>query len=269
MNVIKKNYLIVIGIVIVYLFLIYSNTQLFFISLFLIVSLTLLTFKTNLFILAALFNFNKGNVNKGEMIFKKLIDKNTKNYKPYMYIGNNELHAGNYDKAIELLKKALTLNPDIIGHKNTVCTLSCCYWKKKDVATAIKYLEDLRNQYEYINDGILATLGFYYILEDNLDSALKITELALLVNESNSQCYDNLGQIYTLNNQHDKAYEAFNKALELKPDSVDALFNLGFLYEKDGHLHKALKYYNLAKEAPPTTLNDVTIDQIINKIENI
>ncbi len=228
--------------------------------------------KDNILTIIAIGNYNSGKSSEALVMFKKLIDNNTKNATSYAYYGNTLLLEEKPNEAIPYLEKGLTLKCDSIIHKNLVLTLSSCYWVLGDIKKAISLLEELKAKYSYLNHSVLATLGYLYILENDLDKALENTNLALLDNENSSTALDNMGQIELKKNNIESAKEYFEKALLIKEDLVDSIYYLGViaLMENDKNSKiEAKKYFEKALTCNISVMNTVTKEEILEKLEEV
>ena len=112
--------------------------------------------------------------------------------------GKTYYNNGEYDKAIEIFKKAVELNPN-----------EYLNWQWLG-----------RSYYERYSDGDE---------ENALNSLLKAVEL----NPNNDSNWYWLGISYGMNSQYDKEKESFLKATELNPNNADNWYKLGISYFND------------------------------------
>ena len=124
------------------------------------------------------------------------------------YCNNEE-----YDKAIEIFKKAVELNPN-----------------------------DYANWY---NLGILYRDNEQY--EDAIKSLLKATEL----NSNDYQSWLDLAISYIHNEQYEEAIEPLLKAIELNPNDASSLSILGYVYKINGQYEEAINSLLKAVELNP------------------
>jgi tetratricopeptide (TPR) repeat protein len=134
-----------------------------------------------------------------------------------------------YDKALELFKKCLTIELKILGAEHT------------DVATTYYYIGDLwQKKGEYDK-----ALEFY-------EKCLAI-ELKTLGAEHPyvAQCYTDLGVVWSDMGEYDKALELYEKGLAIRlmafgaehPDVATSFNNLGSAWSSKGEYDKALDLY--------------------------
>ncbi len=250
--------------------LVFNSLTLFFVFSVILSAVLIYLNKDAAYATVGVGNYNSGKVEEGIAIFKKLVDKNSKNGISYAYYGNHLLLQEKPSEAIEVLERGLKLKKDPIIHKNIVLSLSSCYWFIGDVKKAIELLEDLKKQYGYLNHAVLATLGYLYFLDDNMEKALENTNLALIDDPKSSAALDNLGQIAYKQGNVEKAIEYFNEALEIKPNLVDSLYNLGLIELHKNTTESTLKakeYFEKALTCSITVMNTVTESEIKEKLE--
>lgn len=132
------------------------------------------------------------------------------------YCNNEE-----YDKAIEIFKKAVELNPN-----------EYLNWQWLG-----------RSYYERYSDGDE---------ENALNSLLKAVEL----NPNDDSNWYWLGISYGMNSQYDKEKESFLKATELNPNNADNWYKLGISYFNDKQYDKAIESFSKAVELNPNDDNN-------------
>lgn len=63
------------------------------------------------------FNLQQKSLNDAKVFFEKAIELNPRQYKSYWYLSEIAFMLGDFDKAIEWLKKLIAVNPDVMHHK--------------------------------------------------------------------------------------------------------------------------------------------------------
>jgi len=207
----------------------------------------------------------KGDHDKAKILLKKSIDKNTPSPAAHYNYGNLVLRDGDAQTALTCLRKARTLRPDPIMEKNIYMTIGSCYWVTGEIDKAIETLEQMRKDYEYVNENVLSTLAYMYHVKGDYDVAHELTDKALAEAPEYAAAWDNRGQIFLAQGDLTQAKESFAKALAYKPTLVDSLYYMGLLHEQENDLEAARSYYKRAVEAPISALNTVTTAQITEK----
>lgn len=135
--------------------------------------------------------------------------------------GKTYYNNGEYDKAIEIFKKAVELNPN-----------EYLNWQWLG-----------RSYYERYSDGDE---------ENALNSLLKAVEL----NPNDDSNWYWLGISYGMNSRYDKEKESFLKATELNPNNADNWYKLGISYFNDKQYDKAIESFSKAVELNPNDDNN-------------
>lgn len=121
--------------------------------------------------------------------------------------------AGKNDAAIELVRKAIELDPAAPAFRNT--------------------------------------LGFLLRLARKFDEAIAALEEAIALKPDYSEARNNLGIALSEAGRVDEAIRSYEEALEAKPDFPEVLNNLGNILARNGRLEDALTRYEAALELRP------------------
>ncbi|MEA2062283.1 MAG: tetratricopeptide repeat protein [Gemmatimonadota bacterium] len=124
--------------------------------------------------------------------------------------------AERYQKALELFRRALRLDPYSPGLNNNI--------------------------------------GITYMMLKQYTKAAEAFQRALSSAPDDPQAYHNLGVVSTLLNQNGEAEEYFLEAIRRNPDHASARTNLGTIYQKTGRTGQAVEQYRLALVINPNSL---------------
>lgn len=248
-----------------------NSILMFFILSILLSAILILLNKDSVLTTIAIGDENSGRHQQALNSLEKLVKRNTKNATAYAYYGNMLLMDGNPKEAIVILEKGLTLKCNSIIHKNLVLALSSSYWVDGDVKKGIALLEDLIAQYSYINHHVYSTLGYLYLLDNNIEDATKYTSLALEDDETSSSALDNMGQIKFTLGEYDEAKDYFKKALAQRDNLADSLYYLGVIYlnEDTKDLTQAKNYLERARACNVSVMNTITDEMIEAKLQEL
>ncbi|QUI21538.1 tetratricopeptide repeat protein [Vallitalea pronyensis] len=205
------------------------------------------------------------------------------------------------EKALEVFNKTIDLKPYFLIDKIVKCNIAICYWKLGNVDEAIRVYEKVfedyalpvdeeeadtdgenalveveedsekpeyeitTNTYIYAQD--YTTLGFLYLLKDNVEKAIMNSKKALILNGKYAPALDNLGQIYYRLEDYSASFDYLKQALEINPKMADSNFYMGLVMEKKGDMEEAKKYYELAASCRVNALNTVTSEEIDRKVK--
>lgn len=166
------------------------------------------------------------------------------------------LNTGDYDKAVNPLRKLIEKDKSIEGYQylGEILLEKGNQLKEKDEAEAnraydesIKVLEEGRKIYPN-EQRILVALSNAYIAANKLDVARDVFKAGVEAEPENQYYRYNYGVLLLNADEFEEAEKQFLKAIEIDPDYENALYNLGVTYVKWGtHLNK------LAEEKDETT----------------
>ena len=122
-----------------------------------------------------------------------------------------------YDSAIELYQKALSINPD--------------------------------NEWSAVVAQALAAI--YHQIKGNSDAAISMLQNALLLTKDKSQIYQAIADIYYDIEDLDKAIEFYNASLDSDCNNPKAYSRLAMAYWEKDYIEKAIIYYSKAIDLDP------------------
>ncbi|NLU52323.1 MAG: tetratricopeptide repeat protein [Clostridiaceae bacterium] len=212
----------------------------------------------------------------------------------YQNSANAKYHKGDFDGALQDLKKAVEIAPKAAKLRGSLAylllklgftdeaafqidkALDCAdnendryalrqtkamvLWKQGKIDEAIEDLEKLLEQYEHTN--VYATLGFLYIEKGDMQKALDFNLKAMDYNSSNAIILDNLGSTYIKLGEYDKANEIYQNVMKLKPVFPEAYYNYAHVLEHTGDLEKALYMVRHALSLRFWNVSTVTRDEV-------
>ena len=213
----------------------YSRKALVYITVFLVVVLSVATYKRN-----AVW---KDEVSLWEDTLKGSPNKS----RPHNNLGTAYANQGHIDEAINEYKTALKIKPDFAGaHYN----LGTAYGKRGRIDEAIKeFQEALKNNPDYAEAH--NNLGTAYSQQGRLDEASNEYKTALKIKPDYVDAHKNLGNVYEEQGRLDEAINEFKAALKINPYYVDAYNNLGSAYLMQGHYNEAINEYQTALKINP------------------
>lgn len=139
-----------------------------------------------------------------------------KNYDFYIKEGNSFLKQGDYEQAVETLKRAIAINPNSSKAHNL---LGIAYFRRKDYKLA-------KEQYEK----------------------------SLQISPAYAQACSNLGSTHLMLRDFKEAEKMFKKALSLDPNLISPYFSLGTLYIEQGKIEEGIIYFSKGVELDPEFL---------------
>lgn len=144
---------------------------------------------------------------------------------------------------------------------------SIVLWRQGEREKSIELVEQLYAKYK--NTVIYGTLGYYYLLNDQLEQALELNEEAYDFNDSNNAILDNLGLTYYYLERYDEALTIFEKLMQGNPTFREAYYNIGLVFEQLGRIQEAYEHYQQAITHKPALVTHVTTEEIEAKLTSL
>ena len=159
---------------------------------------------------------------------------------------------GEYDKAIEIFKKAIELYP---SDDESWRWLGNSYLKSGQIEEAIKY--HLKSTELNPNKGVnWSMLGSSYLINGQKEEAIKYCLKSTELNPNDYANWRNLASSYMHNGQFQESIESLLKAIELTPNDEVSFTLLGCAYKFNEQYEDAIKYLLKAKELNPDGFNN-------------
>ncbi len=190
---------------------------------------------------------DQGKLQEAEAIYRDLIAAGTRNHIAYGNLAALCGMQGRFDELLELLKKALQLNPNYPeAHYNLGNALK----DKGDLSAAITSYNtalQLKPNYPEAHNN----LGNVLKDKGDLSAAIASYNTALQLNPSFPDAHNNLGNALQDKGDLTAAIASYNAALQLNPNFSDAHNNLGNALKDKGDLAAAIASYNTALQLKP------------------
>jgi tetratricopeptide (TPR) repeat protein len=173
------------------------------------------------------FQYCKGNVNVAfgmmQSAYKttKLSPHKTISYSYYL------IREGRIDEAETILNKVTYLKKRELSPAdlmNAKINRSLVLWKQDKLDEAIELLEECHKE-NLVSTTLYGTLGYFYILNNQLPKALEYNKQAFEYNSDNAVIADNLAYNYILFGEFEKAEEIYKKILVAKPQFIEPYYN--------------------------------------------
>lgn len=186
------------------------------------------------------------------MAFKLALEKDSDN--PFY---NNSLayafvQAELYDEAIEHYQKAIKFNPDAKWTSIVCQALGSIYSQVKDNHEAAIASFQAGSILDPENSEIHLNLGDVYVLENDLDNAIRCYCESININCDDYRAYAKMGLALWEKDYVEEAIVAYHRTIELNPCYEIAQNNLGVIYlDGIGVPDEALTYFEKAIELNP------------------
>ena len=159
--------------------------------------------------------------------------------------------AGNTDKSVDYILKAVALSPD---DANVNLTAGRIFMQKQEFETALPYIQKAVELEPSNTQSIRNLAQIYYDLAlldssrytERLEKSIQTYEVAInkeMDREVKADLYFNLGILYTKADNLEEAEYNFTNALDENPDDVEAVMGMALVFENAEKWRKAEKFY--------------------------
>lgn len=208
-------------------------------------------YKENALIIDAVTEFNKGNIQKAESLFKNVLSNNKCSATAMYYLSCIYMQKEDYSSAISYSKQAMETDDNNIWYKLQLCEI---YAAVQDYDQCAEVLEKIVKQQPETLEYWQQLALIYHVKQDAKKelSVLNRMEERFGVNETTSiQKF----QIYREQKDNKKAEQEMIKLHENYPTQSKYLSILAEMKMKEKDYDKALYYYNKVKEIDPEEEN--------------
>ncbi len=160
----------------------------------------------------ALEHHQAGRLHEAEAIYRQVLQAAPDHPDALHFLGAIAYHQGKNESAVELISKAISVNPS-------------------------------RSMYYNLGNALKA--------QGNLDEAAESYRKALLLQPDYAEAHVNLGNVLQAQGKLDEAVEHYRKALALKPGLAETHYNLGSALQAQGRLDETNDYFRRALALRP------------------
>ncbi len=190
---------------------------------------------------AALDHHQAGRLPQAEAILQQILQVEPNHPDALHFLGIIALQGGKKSVSVELISKAISINPTSLMYYNLGLVLRA---QGKLDAAAESYQQALRIKPDYAE--AYNNLGNLFKDQSRLDEAIQHYHKALLTKPDDAVTYNNLGAALRDQNRIEEAVTCYQQALRIRPDYAEAHFNMGNLLKDQGRLDEAIQHYHKA-----------------------
>ena len=224
-----------------------------------------------------------GRLREAEMLYRQILAQQPNHAESLHLLGVLAHQIGRNADAVELIKRAIAINPNATFYNNLGVALSGkdqigqrveAYRKAVELypasadlhtnlgAALLEQGNAHKAEAEYRKSLALrpdhaathCDLGNVLFHLGRLDEAMSELRVALSLKPNFYEAYNNIGNVWQRRGDYEQAILAYRHALTLRPDSVETLYNLGLAQERKGQLDDAIETFGkaaaLAKDRP-------------------
>jgi tetratricopeptide (TPR) repeat protein len=167
-------------------------------------------------------------------------------------VGNAEMSAGQYDKAVTTYQSLLAKVAEPKQQSGVWTLLGETYLRKGDVQQAINSLEKAHQQVPQ-NASLTTDLGLLYDMQNKPDVARKYYEASIKIDPNNALALNNLAYLISQSNGDlDLALTYATKAKQRLPEHAEINDTLGWIYLKKSLTDQALDTFKTLVVKAPT-----------------
>lgn len=199
--------------------------------------------------------YQKGNYTKSLEILKKAMFLEPENALNYLYAGQNYQMLKDDINAIVCYKRAIMLDPRLINAKLDLANLLA---QQKSYEDAIEYYLAYTRTVKDNADAYF-NLGVAYENINKINHALSAFRSAFAINPDDPNLIQEIGRCYHVAKNYEQALKFYLNALESKPNDADLLYNIALVYGQMGNNDKTIEYLNksIAIKENPLAVKDL------------
>tara|TARA_B110000858_G_C17787731_1_gene468107 strand:+ start:2 stop:1690 length:1689 start_codon:yes stop_codon:yes gene_type:complete len=192
---------------------------------------------------------SKGDLNKAEHLYKKILKKNPRHFDTLRHLGILYQDRQMFENAEKFYLKAYKINSDHFSIYNNLGTIKFLQFQMEEALDFYKTAFKLNPKYVPVINNISA----YYHRLLREEECMKFANLALSLEPNNLNVKTGYAKALAINNELNKSIELFEEILKTMPNS-DIYKNLGTAYRNIGQLEKSyLCFENALKYDPDDT----------------
>ncbi len=190
----------------------------------------------------ALKHHHAGRLPEAEAAYRKILAIDPNHIDALHLSGLIAYQTGNYDRAGELISRALSRNPSYAAAHNNLGNVFRAQGRLEEALGCFR--NALALEPDYVDAHI--NLGALFRAQGRLDDAAVCCEKVVSLTPDSPKAYLSLGNLRDAQGKRNEAVRCYRTALALKPDFSEAHFNLGNVLRDLGELDEAVACYRKA-----------------------
>lgn len=180
--------------------------------------------------------------------FHSITRSDKQHAKAYFNLGRANYRLKFYTQALGAYQQALKIKNN--DYPEVVVNMGLVYSAKKDYEKAIELYKKALSKNDQ-SAKLYYNIGLAYSKSKNIKEALDAFKQAIKHRPNYSQAWYNVGLIYGRQDNHQSAIDAYTSALKIKPDYRSAQFNLAVSLKRNNRLKEAEEVYRAVLESNP------------------
>jgi len=198
---------------------------------------------------SAMAHHRAGRMREAETTYRQILTRHPDQIDALQLLGSLSADVGQLDAAIDLLSKAIRINPNVAQYH---ANLGAVYARVKNFDEAVIALQraidlDPRMAAAHYN------LGGVLLAQFEFARAIAVFQKTITLNPNWPELHNNLGLALRNEARHEEALAAFKRALALRPDYPSAHWNLSWTLLMLGDLKNGFAEYEWRMKCPAVT----------------
>jgi tetratricopeptide (TPR) repeat protein len=195
----------------------------------------------------ALAHHRAGRLGEAEAIYREILETDARHADSLHLLGMIENQRGHDDAAVELIRQAIAINPNVAAYHSNLGTILQAQDKLEEAAACFERAMALQPDWAEVH----GNLGNVLQSQGRLEEAAACQERALALKPALPEAHSNLGNIRQAQGRLDEAVACYERALALQPDYADAHNNLGNTLATQDKIDSAIAHYERALALKP------------------
>ena len=188
-----------------------------------------------------------GNLRGAEQIYRQILRGEPNHADAIQFLGVAALQSGRFVEAVELIQRAIYLNPHVAAYHNNLG--AALQWQRRHVEAAESYQQALRLQPDDVD--ALFNLGTCLKELGRLLESVECFQRAVLLKPDHLDARNTLGAVFRQLGKIDDAIDCYQQVLHDNPNFASAWNNLGTALKERGELDAAIAAFRRALELSP------------------
>jgi tetratricopeptide (TPR) repeat protein len=188
-----------------------------------------------------------GKLRDAEQLYLQILEQEPRHADAIQLLGLIAHQRGDHANAVDLIQRAIALNPDAADYYNNLGTALRSNGQLDEAIAAYQMAITQKDGYA----AAINNLGLALKDKGNLDAAIAAFQQVIALNPASIEVHNNLGRAFKENRQFEDAIAAYRQVIALNPDYAEAHSNLGNALRDIGQPGEAIAAYQRAIAIKP------------------
>ncbi|MES2744787.1 MAG: tetratricopeptide repeat protein, partial [Bdellovibrionota bacterium] len=188
-----------------------------------------------------------GDVTEAEDFYKRIVAESPLSARAWHGLAQIADKQGDTGKAVELLKRAVDINPDYIDALRELIEMLSVRGPVRELILYAQKAHEASPE----NPKYTLILARAHLEEEEYTLSEQFFKRTIRLSPKLAQAYKGLGRLYMIQEDYDSAMKNFERALDLDEQDVSTLNSLGMTYIKLGKYQNGIDKYQAALKIRP------------------